>query len=122
MKWKRLIKFIFIFLLVLLLGGLVVAVQVYRGTYMGEESSPDGRFSLRYYKTFHVFKMVWSMPGDSACTPEWIRLYSKDGEKLNELYTTSCSREMGPLWNESEVFLPDGVTVWKLPEPPGLQK
>jgi hypothetical protein len=116
MKRKPLIRYMAILVVVLLLVGLLVAIQAYRGTYLGEQQSPCGRFSLRYYESFNPFKMKWSMPGDAACTPEWIRLYSKNGEKLNELYTTSCETEVEPHWLNDELNLSDGVTIWKLPE------
>jgi hypothetical protein len=73
-------------------------------------------FTLHYYKSFNPFRMVWSMPGDTMCTPEWIRLYNRNGDKINELYTTNCKREMEPHWHEDQVILPDGLTTWKLPE------
>jgi hypothetical protein len=111
----RYVKIIALLTVTLALGGLLVAIQAYRGTLTGEQHNPSGTFSLRYYQSFNPFKTEWSMPGGSACKPFWIRLYSKDGEKLNELYTTNCRMEMDPLWSENEVFLPDGVTVWKLP-------
>lgn len=118
MKRKRLIWLVSLPVVILLLGGLLAAVLAYRGTYLGEQQSPDGMFTLRYYKSFKPFAMVWSMPGDTACTPEWVRLYSHDNKKLNELYTTSCHREMEPHWYEDQVILPDGETIWKLPETP----
>ena len=115
MKRKRLVLLITVPVIVLLLGGLLTAILAYQGTYLGEQKSPDGRYSLRYYESFNPFKMKWSMPGDTACTPEWVRLYSKEGDKLNELYSTNCLREMDPLWDKNEVILPDGETIWKLP-------
>lgn len=116
MKRKHTLIFVAITVFALLLGGLVTAIQAYRGTYLGEEVSPDGMYSLRYYQSFNPFQLSWSMPGDAACTPEWVRLYSKEGEKLNELYTTNCQREMAPLWSDKKVFLPDGDTVWTIPD------
>jgi hypothetical protein len=115
MHQGRYIKIITLLTAALLLGGSLVALQAYRGTLTGEEHSPDGAFSLRYYQSFNPFKIEWSMPGGSACKPFWIRLYSKDDEKVKELYTTNCQMEMDPLWSENEVFLPDGETVWSLP-------
>jgi hypothetical protein len=115
MKRKHLVWYITVPVVILLLGGVLTAILAYQGTYLGEQQSPDGMYSLHYYKSFNPFVMAWSMPGDAACTPEWVRLYSKKGEKLNELYSSSCMREMNPLWDENEVVLPDGQTIWKLP-------
>jgi len=115
MKKKRLLSFILATALVLLLGSVFTAIQAYRGTYIGEDTSPDGMFTLRYYKSFNPMRIIWSMPGDTACTPEWVRLYDSNDEKLNELYSTSCQREMDPRWINKKVYLPDGVTVWILP-------
>jgi hypothetical protein len=115
---KRLVWLIVTPVTVILLGGIIAAFLFYRGTYLGEQPHPQGGFSLRYYKSYNPFQMVWSMPGDSACTPEWVRLYNRDGEKLNELYSTNCKRGMEPHWLEGQVILPDGETIWSLPQHP----
>jgi hypothetical protein len=115
MKQRHFLRVLLLAAVLVISGGLLLALLAYQGTYLGEQQSPDGMYSLRYYKSFNPFVMVWSMPGDTACTPEWVRLYSKAGEKLNELYSSSCMREMDPLWDKSEVVLPDGATIWKLP-------
>jgi hypothetical protein len=115
---KHLTGRIAIAIAVLFLGSILATALAYRGTYLGEQQRPDEMFSLHYYKSFNPFQMVWSMPGDTACTPEWVRLYNRDGEKLNELYTTNCKREMEPHWLEDQVILPDGETIWRLPEHP----
>jgi hypothetical protein len=116
MKRKHLIWLISVPIAFLLVSGLLTVFFAYRGTYLGEQQSPDGMFTLHYYKSFNPFRMVWSMPGDTMCTPEWIRLYNRNGDKINELYTTNCKREMEPHWYEDQVILPDGLTTWKLPE------
>jgi len=115
MKQKHSVWIITVAAVALLSSVLLTAIQVYQGTYTGEQRSPDGMYSLRYYKSFIPFVKVWSMPGDTPCTPEWVRLYSKDGEKLNELYSSNCLREMDPLWDKNEVILPDHETIWQLP-------
>jgi hypothetical protein len=95
---------------------LLLSVKAYRGTLIGEHRSPDGAFSLRYYESFNLFEIVWSMPGDSACEPRWVRLFDKADHKLKEIYTTSCNLENRPRWLETELILPDGETIWKLPD------
>lgn len=115
---KRLMWRIALTITVLFLGGILAAGLAYRGTYLGEQQRPDGMFSLHYYKSFNPFQITWSMPGDTACTPEWVRLYNREDEKLNELYTTNCKREIEPHWFEDHVILPDGETIWRLPELP----
>lgn len=61
----------------LLLAGSSLALYAYAGAYLGEESSPNHQYTLRYYRSLNPFKVVWSVPGDSACQPRWIRLYDK---------------------------------------------
>lgn len=100
---------------VLLLGGALLTVLSGRVTLIGEQHNPDGMFALRYYRVFHPLRMVWSMPGDSACEPRSARLFAKDGSELNGMQTTSCDLENQPRWLETELVLPDGKTVWQLP-------
>lgn len=103
--------------LLLIFVGAGLWFYTYRGVYLGAEDSPNSEYSLRYYSSFNPFRMLWSMPGDSACTPRWVRLYDKSENKLKELYTTSCELEMPANWLDKQVVLPDGKTVWGLPKP-----
>ncbi len=119
MKRKRLTWFFFISVILLLLTGLLLVLRAYFGVYLGENRSPDGKFTIRYYDSPNPFRMKWSMPGDSACSPVWVRLYNKDGDKLNEMYTTNCQLGMDPFWSGNQVFLPDDETGWELPGNPG---
>lgn len=105
-----------LFAILSLSGGAWLAFRYYHGSYLGEEQSPDGKFSLRYYKSVDPFRIRWSMPGDGACDPLWVRLFDQKGRQLNELRSSSCMRENQVLWTDGEVFLSDGITVWKLPE------
>ena len=100
---------------VLIFIALALGSVAYFGTLLGEESSPDKKYTLRYYSSINPFKIYWSMPGDQACRPRWVRLYTQSGVKLNEKYTTSCELEMAAVWIKSEVILPDGETIWTLP-------
>ncbi len=88
--------------------------MAYRGNYIGQENHPNGDFSLRYYSTFNPFKMEWSMPGGSSCKPRWVRLYNREGSKLNEVLLTDCDMEMEAQWVENQVILPDTETIWDL--------
>ena len=100
---------------IVVFAGIGLGVYVYRGIFLGEEYSPNKAYSLRYYSSFNIFHMEWSMPGDSACKPRWVRLYDKNGTKLNELYSSDCALENQVHWLDTEIILPDGVTVWRLP-------
>lgn len=102
-------------ILILVITLVSLGIYTYRGSYLGEESSPNKAYSLRYYSTINPLKMFWSMPGGSSCKPRWIRLYDKSGAKLNELYTTDCALEMPINWLDKELILPDGNTIWNLP-------
>jgi hypothetical protein len=102
-------------LLLIIIAIIITAYLAYKGNYLGEESNPDGEYTLKYYSTFNPFKMQWSMPGGSSCKPRWVRLYNKAGDKLNELYTTDCAMEMDARWIGGEVILSDGNTMWTLP-------
>jgi hypothetical protein len=102
--------------LLLVLAGAGLGLYAYLGVYLGAESGPNNEFSLRYYRSFNPFRMYWSTPGGTACEPRWIRLYDKSGNKLHELYTTSCALEMPVNWLDGQVVLPDGNTVWALPD------
>lgn len=105
-------------ILFLVLGSIAAGLSVIMnsGVFLGEEFSPDRAYSLRYYRSFNPFRMIWRMPGSSVCKPRWIRLYDKDGTQLNELSTTDCAFENPTYWFHDEVVLPDGVTVWRLPQ------
>jgi hypothetical protein len=116
MKYRKLKALLYGFILVTIVGVAAFYYYRYHGILLGEEHSPDGKYSLRYYRAYNPFVMVWSMPGDSACKPRWIRLYGKDGDKLEEMYTTDCSLENPVYWLDSELILPDGDTIWRLPE------
>ena len=112
---KRKSRYLIVFAALLLGSGILLAMGTYCGSLLGEEHSLDGAYSLRYYKTLNPFGMVWSMPGDAACEPLWIRLYDRKDTKLAEMLTTNCELENEPRWLERELILPDGKTIWKLP-------
>lgn len=112
-KLKILLSSVFVSLI---LAGVVLGVLAYRGVYLGAENSPDNKYTLRYYRSHNYFKLFWSMPGGPACEPRWIRLYDGAETKLNELYTTSCALEMSVSWLDKQVILPDGSTIWELPD------
>lgn len=101
--------------LLLILAGAGLGLYAYQGTLLGSENSPNGEFTIRYYRSFNPFRIIWSMPGSSACEPRWVRLYDKSDTKLYEHYTTSCSLEMQVNWLDRQVVLPDGTTIWELP-------
>lgn len=90
-------------------------LHLYLGSYLGEDHSPDQKYMLRYYSSDNPFKTSWSMPGGSSCDPRWVRLYDRQGRKLNEIYTNDCALENPVTWLEGKVVLPDGETVWDLP-------
>lgn len=102
----------FLFLAFTIIG---LGVYTYRGIFLGEEYSPNKEYLLRYYSSFDPFSMYWSMPGGTACKRRWVRLYNKEGNKLNEIYTTDCALENQAQWLDTELILPDGNTVWVLP-------
>ena len=109
--------FIVIVIVIVLLMVVSIAIYTYRGTYLGEEFSDDKQYSLRYYSTIHPLnplRLSFSMPGGSACQPEWVRLYNSRGEKLNEILSSTCLREMDVSWLEGEVLIGDGETIWPL--------
>lgn len=102
-------------LLLIVVLTLLTAFLAYRGQYLAQESSPTGEYTLKYYSSFNPFKIQWTMPGDSSCKPRWVRLYNKNGDKLNELYSNDCAIEMQVSWFDDQVVLPDGETIWPLP-------
>lgn len=104
-------------LIALILAIMVTGFLAYHGQYLGQEKSPNGMYTLKYYSSFNPFKMQWSMPGSSSCKPRWIRLYDKQGNKLKELFTTECEMEMPVRWLDKQAILPDGKTIWQLPGP-----
>ena len=95
---------------------IITAIMAYRGSYIVQENYPNGEFSLKYYSTFDPFKIQWSMPGGSSCMPRWIRLYNREGSKLNEVLLTDCDMEMKAHWIENPMILPDTKTIWNLQE------
>ena len=112
---KKVKNILIFFALLLVLAATGLGIYAYRGSYLGEEYSPNKEYTLRYDSSINPFKMYWSMPGDSACRPMWVRLYDQSGAKLNELYTTSCELGMRASWYDQQVTLRDGNTMWDLP-------
>ena len=105
------IKYVSVLLIIVLI---VLIIFSYRGKFIGELTSSNGKYTLRYYSSFNPLKMEFSFPGGSSCKPMWIRLYNDDGKKLNQMYTSSCAQENKVTWLEDKVLLPDGETIWPL--------
>lgn len=114
LKNKILTKVLFALALFVVAGALALRTYLYYGTYTGKETSPDGRFTLKYYVVNNPFAFNWTMPGDSVCRPLWLRLYDQSGGKMHELRTDNCNVENRTYWDENQVILPDGQTIWPL--------
>jgi hypothetical protein len=106
---------IYSMLTVIVLSGFV-GFYLYKGSYLGEEISPDGRYVLKYYRTWNPFKTYVSMPGGPDCKPTWVRLYDKSGNKLNEFLISNCRLAMDTRWESDSVVLGDNDADWELPE------
>ena len=103
---------------IVLIGTLfIIAILVIKTFYLGfyyyEDIRPDGKYKIvvSYIPSLRDIEAV--PPGDKADKYVWVRLYSQDGDQLNEtlMLLNSISTK---LWGNKEVFV-SGDLVWKLP-------
>lgn len=98
---------------ILLFSALVIFY--YSGTYTVSYVSPNGRYEIRYYRVMKI-----SIDVMNECRPYyWVRLYDKQGNKMNEVLQDVCALDSTVLWHNKSVYLADSETIWKLPESAG---
>ncbi len=101
-------------------GGILAVVAIvsvkafYFGFHYYEDTRPDGRYRIVVSHVPSLLDIQAVPPGDSADKYVWVRLYAKDGTKLNETLTllNSVSEKV---WGDDAVFV-TGDLVWEIPQ------
>lgn len=92
----------------------VSAKAFYFGFYYYEDTRPDGRYKIVVSHVPSLLDVQAVPPGDSADRYVWVRLYNKDGAKLNETLTLLNSVS-DKAWGDGVVFV-TGDLVWTVPQ------
>lgn len=101
---------LFFLLLVLLLLSYRI---FYLGFKTGESISPTGDFRLVFFYVPSLLDLRIHPPGDALDRYIWVRLYSREGDKLEEKLLTLSQLNDKP-W-AGDAVVPDSDIVWKLP-------